>query len=132
MTDIAFGKPLPNTADLHSTDCPASPTLPTEPRMAEWQRQRDYTLTVQPCMQPPRETCTRRTVCGEVWPDDGDSTSSRGLLSQPEHCAPARHANMHSAAETFNRTCHSGEHRRPCWHHAREPFAGAQQVCRHA
>ena len=37
-------------------------------------------------------------MCNEVWPGDGDSTSSRQLASQPGRCARAQHADACASA----------------------------------
>ena len=58
----------------------------------------------------PNQTGGHRYVQGklcevEVWPGDGDSTSSRRLPSQPISCARARQADTHNpATETFYHT----------------------------
>jgi len=66
-------------------------------------------------------------LCGEVWPGDGDSTSSHRLSSQSGRCALHSDART-PATETLPETCRSGKHRHPCQHRASAPFAG---TCEH-
>jgi len=72
MIDVTIGKPLPNTAGLHSNNCRQSVTPLTGPWTAEWQQWqhgqwvRDYRLAVQLRTQPLKQTGTTWTVCSEV------------------------------------------------------------------
>ena len=153
MIDIAVSKLLLNTAGLRLTDCRSTDCL-VKHDFADWTLngrvvavrsagKRLHAYSALPaCSRWGRHVAepdgwvwmsTRRTVCGEVRPGDGDSMSSYCLPSQPIRCAHTWHVDARAVtAETSYLTRCIVDCRCPCQHHAHAPFAGAPPVCRSA
>jgi len=112
-----------------------STTPPIEPQMAEWRQcgrpgiKRLHARSV-PCMQPPRETCSRTQRAGR-----GELCAVRcGRVMVTVWAVTACPVNSHSARQHMhssrrNVLPHTLQCRRPCQHRAHAPFAGVPPVC---